>query len=43
MVTLPKLTVAVGVTAKSTCAIAPAEAEQALSLPAMSTAVTETL
>jgi len=43
MLTLPKLTVAVGVTAKSTCATALAPVEQALSRPALSTAVSETL
>ena len=43
MFTLPKLTVAVGVTPKSTCATALAPVEQALSRPPLSTAVSETL
>jgi hypothetical protein len=42
MLTLPKLTV-LGVTAKSTCATALAVVEQALSRPALSTAVSATL
>jgi len=41
--TLPKFTVPVGVTAISTWATPLAGAEQALSLPPMSTAVIETL
>ena len=41
--TLPKFTVVVGVTAVSTCATALATAEQALSLPRVSMAVTATL
>jgi len=43
MFTLPKFTVVVGVTAKSTCATALATAEHGLSFPAVSTALTETL
>jgi len=43
MLTLPKFTVVVGVTPNSTCAGAAAAAEHELSLPPVSTAVTETL
>jgi hypothetical protein len=43
MLILPKLVVPVGVTAISTCATAPAAEEHELSLPPVSTAVTETL
>jgi hypothetical protein len=43
IVTLPKLTLVVGVTAKSTCATALAAGEHALSTPPVSTAVTDTL
>jgi hypothetical protein len=43
IVTLPKLTVAVGVTAKPACATALAAGEHALSMPPVSTAVTDTL
>ena len=43
IVTLPKLTLVVGVTAKSTCATALAAGEHALSIPPVSTAVTDTL
>jgi len=43
IVTLPKLTVPVGVTAESPRATALATAEHALSFPSVSTAATETL
>jgi hypothetical protein len=43
IVTLPKLTVVVGVTVKPACATALAAGEQALSIPVVSTAVTDTL
>jgi hypothetical protein len=43
MLTLPKATVVVGVTAKSGFAVALATAEHVLALPAESTATTETL
>jgi hypothetical protein len=43
IVTLPKLTVVVGVTVKPACATALAAGEHALSMPPVSTAVTDTL
>ena len=43
IVTLPKPTLVVGVTAKSTCATALADGEHALSIPPVSTAVIDTL
>jgi hypothetical protein len=42
MFTVPKSTVPVGLTLKSILGVAPADVEQALSLPPLSTAVTAT-